>query len=254
MSIKKMLFFMTIAVWVTVFSSVSAYAGTDVKTLFAEGNAYYETGDYEKAVEAYEKILKEGYESGNVYYNLGDAYFKKGDLGRAVLNYERAELIIPRDSDLAANLRFVEEKIKGNRKDPVVSIWNWMPLRTYERSLTANELSLSASALYVLMVIMLFGAVAMPGNRRKFLVISVILLLLSLVTTAVLSHKVSGNKAVIVGSETEALFSPFDSGTKFFTLYEGMVCSVLENKDDWYKVRREDGKVGWIKKEALEII
>ena len=59
---------------------------------------------------------------------------------------------------------------------------------------------------------------------------------------------------VVMVPETFAFFGPFDSATKFFTLYEGMPVEVLKSKDDWYKVKRQDGKSGWIKKDKIQFI
>src|ERR1700682_4007582 len=42
-------------------------------------------------------------------YNLANAYARAGKPGLAVLNYERARLLEPNDSDIDANLRRVRE-------------------------------------------------------------------------------------------------------------------------------------------------
>ena len=38
--------------------------------------------------------------SGRLFYNLGNAYFKAGELGRTVLNYNRAQKLMPYDKDV----------------------------------------------------------------------------------------------------------------------------------------------------------
>ncbi|NJN94350.1 MAG: tetratricopeptide repeat protein [Anaerolineales bacterium] len=67
-------------------------------------NEKYEAGDYAEASAIYEAILDSGLSHSSVYYNLGNAYFKQGDLGRAILNYRRAQSLDPRDGDIAVNL------------------------------------------------------------------------------------------------------------------------------------------------------
>ena len=64
--------------------------------LMAEANAQYERGEYGDAAQQYEALIASGYEDAALYYNLGNAYFKKGELGLAVLNYLRAEELSPR--------------------------------------------------------------------------------------------------------------------------------------------------------------
>ncbi|MDI6758019.1 MAG: SH3 domain-containing protein, partial [Endomicrobiia bacterium] len=68
------------------------------------------------------------------------------------------------------------------------------------------------------------------------------------------SARAMGKLAVVMADEAESKFGPFDSATKFFTLYEGMSVMVLRCDDEWYKVRRSDGKVGWVRRDTVEII
>ena len=41
-----------------------------------------------------------------LFYNLGNACFKSDRLGEAILWYERARLLSPRDEGIGANLHF----------------------------------------------------------------------------------------------------------------------------------------------------
>ena len=74
------------------------------------GNAYKD-GRYDAAISHYEGILKGKRASGPVYYNLGNSYYKKRNVGRTILNYERAKLLMPRDSDLKFNYQYVHSQI-----------------------------------------------------------------------------------------------------------------------------------------------
>ena len=72
--------------------------------LFQQGNQFYQAEDWSEAISAYENLLAAGFEGADLYYNLGNAYFKKGELGRSILNWERAAAIQPGEPDLRANL------------------------------------------------------------------------------------------------------------------------------------------------------
>ena len=74
--------------WAT--SLEAAAAPTTPQTAFFRANTLYTQGQYAKAIEAYEAVLQSGLVSGNLYFNLGNSYFKAGQVGRAILNYERA--------------------------------------------------------------------------------------------------------------------------------------------------------------------
>ena len=64
----------------------------------------------------YEKVIAEhlekGEESPEIYYNLGNAYFRDNQIGKAILNYNRALLLSPGDSDIRHNLRFANTRIE----------------------------------------------------------------------------------------------------------------------------------------------
>ena len=56
---------------------------------------------YQKSIMHFERIIDEGgVANGKLFYNLGNSYFRKGDIGRAILNYKRAALYMPNDPNL----------------------------------------------------------------------------------------------------------------------------------------------------------
>ena len=77
-----------------------------------EVNQLYESGVYDLAAQNYQMLIDAGIDDGAVYYNLGNAYFKLGDLGRAILNYKRAERLLPRDQDVDANLQLARAQTR----------------------------------------------------------------------------------------------------------------------------------------------
>ncbi|MFC1549167.1 tetratricopeptide repeat protein [Candidatus Omnitrophota bacterium] len=225
------------------------------KRLFSRGNDYYEKGEYQKAIDEYQKVISRGYESGPLCYNMGDAYFKSGKLGMAILNYERATYIMPRDADLKANYRFAREMVKGK---PIKGkgIWQWRHIRMIITNFTINELTWLSSTMYILILILMSLAIVRPNMNRKLSIVAVICFLFMVFNIVVIWKKVGDMKtgAITIAREPDALFGPFDTATKFFTLYEGNPVNILKAKDDWYKVRRADGKIGWIKKNDVERI
>ncbi|MFQ5901498.1 MAG: SH3 domain-containing protein [Thermodesulfobacteriota bacterium] len=54
-----------------------------------------------------------------------------------------------------------------------------------------------------------------------------------------------------MAEKVNARFEPFDRAETHFTLYEGMKVYIISLKDNWYKIRRSDKKVGWVEKEDL---
>src|SRR3989344_6976224 len=73
---------------------------------FTVANELYKKGSYAGAAKVYEAVRAGGYHSGALNFNLGNTYFKLGQLGKAILNYERARRILPRDADVLSNYRY----------------------------------------------------------------------------------------------------------------------------------------------------
>ena len=51
--------------------------------------------------------------SANLFYNLGNAYFRTGNFGRAILNYERALALDRHHPESEANLRVVRDEARA---------------------------------------------------------------------------------------------------------------------------------------------
>jgi len=225
------------------------------KTAFYNGNALYEKGDYKAAIAEYEKILGTGYESGELYYNLGNSYFKDGQLGKAILNYRRAGRIIPRGRDLGSNCKHVLSLTKGAAPaEPKI-----LPFRLMDaagRYFTVNELTLFLSVLFFLFMGIVLVHVYFRRVRAYFGLIIACLSVLFVTGAALTVNEVEkiGKEAIIISKEANSKFEPFKRATTHFTLHEGEAVTVLDSKDAWRKIKRPDGKTGWVNKGNLEII
>ncbi len=66
---------------------------------------------YQQAILAYESLIQQGQiHNSKLYYNLGNAYLLQGDVGHAILNYRRAELLNDKDANLQKNLAFARSR------------------------------------------------------------------------------------------------------------------------------------------------
>lgn len=223
--------------------------------LFNQANNFYEQEKYDDAIVEYNKILAAGLESGNIYYNLGNCFFKKGDLGKAILNYERARKLIPRDRDLEANYKYAQAFIKRTT-DQAAKLWIWRLTDAFFSQFTLNGLTLFVFMMYLLITIVIVLIVILKPPRGYTTGILAVMALVFIVSAGNLMNKAGliGREAVVMSENTEARFEPFDRATAHFTLYEGVKVVVIESKGDWRKVRREDDKVGWVKSADIERI
>ena len=73
----------------------------------ADIKAQYDKEQYTQAIEGYRELLlaSKAAPSAALYYNLGNAYYRNGELGWAILSYERALRLAPRDKYVRHNLQ-----------------------------------------------------------------------------------------------------------------------------------------------------
>ena len=59
--------------------------------LIALGNAWYDRGDWDRAIQSYEKARRKAPENPNLLSDLGAAYRNRGEFDRAIALFERAQ-------------------------------------------------------------------------------------------------------------------------------------------------------------------
>ncbi len=221
---------------------------------FHRANVYYEEGNYDEAIKQYGSIVESGMESGNLYYNLGNCYFKKGALGEALLNYEKARRLMPLDKDLESNYEYARSLIKG----AVIVTRQGLPLRVLRAAsgrFTIDGLTMVLSTLYLLMLAGIVTGLFSRACRKYAFSLAVLAGLLCIAGVIGLRGKIVllDREAIVITGQTDAKFEPMDKATTHFTLYEGMKVEVVSSEDNWFKVRRKDDKIGWVEKNALAI-
>lgn len=223
------------------------------------GDSAYMNNDYKTAIEAYESLLRQG-EAAEIYYNLGNSYYKEKELGRAILNYERALLLKPGDSDARTNLDIARSKtIDKVNPTPEIFFVTWF------RALI-NTLSVNAWAVWgiVLFVCALAGiacyAFLSQTLHRKLGFISALasfaLCVLCNVFAWTQANKLDNRDSAIVLSPSVVVRStPSENGTSLFVIHEGRKVLIKDNSmKDWKEIELEDGNVGWIPINAIELI
>lgn len=228
--------------------------------LYNEGNRAYAAGDFEKAVSLYEKAAAAGAHNHLLYHNLGNAYFKQGNLGLAILNYERALKLDPGDEDTRFNLRFARTATVDQIEAPERTL--------VEKAFDAADRSVSlptavhlAVALYLLLCTCGLLAVVWrkrPGARNAALWAGAGVLLLCLIAAPVVAVKVHRDVAVTSGvllaDQVEVRSGPGEKYTTVFTIHEGTLLHVIETRGAWAQVRIESGFAGWLPADSFEAI
>src|SRR5437867_12110309 len=88
-----------------------AFAQPDAN--FEKANQEYALGHFKEAISSYEDLVGPGQWSANLFYDLGNAYFRTGDFGHAILNYERALALERHHPEAAANLQIARDEARA---------------------------------------------------------------------------------------------------------------------------------------------
>lgn len=218
--------------------------------VFVSANRAFKAGEYEEAIEGYQQLADSGHASGHLYYNLGNAYFRANYLGRAILNYERALLLIPRDADLNFNLRHARDMMK----DPVIDSRSFVHQTFFWlNSVTLGELFWTFAVLNALLWGALLTRLFHRGEWNYYL--SLILAIFWLIASISFGLKWYGaatdDRAVILEKEVNILAGPDVNDTVLFKLHEGSIVHLERSEDGWLLVSLPDKKRGWIQAEAV---
>jgi len=220
---------------------------------FVSASVAYKDEDYDKAINLYNKIINGGWESGAIYYNLGNSYFRKGDIGRAILSYERARRLIPADSDLNYNLRYVRSFIGTKVRVPRYNLV-YRFIKRLSKEYNQDFLALMMVISFLVMSIsFLVATYSKLSHKNVYIIIILVFSLLFFMCFFISMYKlnIEGNLAVVV-KKTDARFEPRSDSTVHFKLYPGLEVKILKQEGGWAKIKREDGKRGWLPKDCFE--
>jgi hypothetical protein len=205
---------------------------------------------YRKAVMRYERIARDGpVENGKLYYNIGNAYFRMKDLGRAVLNYRRAERYIPNDPNLQQNLAYARTRRLDRIEEPQRS----RILRTlffWHYDLSTGVRSWAFTVFYLLLwcaaTVRLWVRRAGPSWVAALAGLLATVCLVSLVAETV--QRRTAEPGVILAEQVVARKGNSTTYEPSFRepLHAGTEFERLEDRGAWYHVALADGRRCWL--------
>ncbi|HOW87550.1 MAG TPA: tetratricopeptide repeat protein [Candidatus Omnitrophota bacterium] len=220
----------------------------DLPKTFQEANTSYRTGDYAKASELYESLIAQEPRRAVFYYNLGNAYVRLGALSKAILNYEKALLLDPRNADIRANLNYA----RGLLEYRVEDTRNWYIKATGAVLRSMTEQEVNTVALATLFIFLAGGILFFLRGRgvfwsfwRRFLFM--ILLIAGLVVFGKQAQDNLLRDAVVMQKECEARYGPSEHDQVAFRMGEGIKVFVVDRREDWSRVLLTNGESGWVK-------
>ena len=240
--------------------AASAQEKDYVDSLWNAANEAYVEGRWNDAVSGYEMISSMGLESASLYCNTGDAWFKDGNVPKAILYYERALKLDPSYSDARYNLELLNSGIQ-DRIDPVPEfvLKAWARDICYIMDSDAWAVCFMVLLALTLAMALLFILAPTAGGRRTGFFTGIVLLLLAAfsLSFSIWQKKdyMNADSAIVMRPVTSVKSSPSSEASKdLFILHEGTKVTIIDSVGSWNNIELADGRQGWIPSGDIEII
>ncbi len=241
-------------------AAVSAQEDSYVDSLWNAANAAYSEGRWTDAVNDYERISGMGLESASLYCNTGDAFFKDGNLAKAILYYERALKLDPSYEDARYNLELMNAAIQ-DRIDPVPEfiLKVWARDICYIMDSDAWAVCFIVFLALTLAMVLLFVLAPSAGGRRTGFFVGIVMLLCAAFSLGFsvwqMKDYMSADEAVVMRPVASVKSSPSaESSTDLFILHEGAKVRILDEVGRWSNIELADGRQGWLPSGDVEVI
>jgi tetratricopeptide (TPR) repeat protein len=210
---------------------------------FTKANQEYAQGHFKEAISGYEALIRAGQLSATLFYDLGNSYFRSGDFGRAILNYERALALERHHPEATANLQIARDEARA------LELQQSWPER-YLRFAGVNQYSIAAAIAFWLAA---FAIVMLIFARRRSVTLiatSIFCLLMSAAASFAVYTLEGGTNgsalAIVTGKNVQARLATADTANSVLALPPGSEVKVLSTRGDWIYAALPNNLRGWI--------
>ena len=218
-------------------------------SVFAEANRAYAAGDFQKAIDGYEQLVRDGEWHANLFYDLANAWYRAGDDGKAIVNYERALALEPHHPEADANLRLVRDHARALELQP-------RPLERYFAFTTTRALIIIAAAAFWFAVFLAISFL-LSRSRLRIALFAVALLVAGVSGWGAYLHETGvrgGSLAIVTEKAAQARVATADTSASVLALPAGSEVSVLSRRGDWTYVALPNAQRGWLPAKAVELV
>jgi len=226
----------------------------EIAQTFMDGVKNYKEGRFAEASTAFSKVADAGIKNGKLFYNLGNSHLKNGDIGNAILWYERSLKLSPDDPDLKFNYEYalsLTRDEKGDKELPLVRIlffWKYLLSQTH----------IQWAAIFFNIIFWSLMTVRVIQRKDRFKTLRHLMLILGLIftLTAVYNDYEADfiKEAVILPAKVSIRSGLTNDATELFVLHAGTKVKIDKEKDDYIRISFSEGKIGWIKKSDAGVI
>jgi hypothetical protein len=231
-----------------------------LERIFSAGNEAYFRGDFDAAIERYEALRSAGVHDPDVELNLATAHARRGELGRAVLGFERALWLRPGDDGAEEGLLAARNLLAKRRADREgeAELRTRPPLaEALVRPFSANALALLALLLSALAVgcFAALGASRRAGVKLAFAIAAPLAALGLFLVGAGLAVKLEllreGTPAIVLEEGAALREGPDDRALVRKKALEGQTARILRREGRHVETVLETGARGWMDSKDL---
>ena len=271
MTVKNILTVIIYLLMPGIAASAAALSTEEVSSLFNQANDAFRQANaatgrpeqakslYENAILLYEKIIADAQiHNPGLYYNLANAYLLKGSLGKAVLNYRRAEKLDAADENIRKNLAFARsrkiDQIKSKTQEQVLkTLFFWH----YDFSIKTKFL---LGCIFFAITCISLTALIWLGRNVAITTIAVLtgILMVCFLASVVVDAKRQADTicgVITVPEVTARQGDGLNYPAAFKSpLHEGTEFDLLEQRPAWLHIKLTDDSQGWIPSSSAELI
>ena len=234
-----------------------ALASIENAEIYNSANDLFTNKEYHEALELYRELINRGVQNPLLYYNLANTYYKIGDMGNAVLYFERALRLKPFDRDIRANLNHVrsglEDKIRPLYDEGILRLLRRLFSFPNVKTIVYVEIVLF-SILIILLLSFLFLPHARIRLKRSIIIIGVIYVVTLIGMISQFTYESKFPQGILLQKVVDVKSSPLVESETLFSLHEGAKFRLIENRGEWIRFSIQDGRQGWIMRESVAFI
>jgi tetratricopeptide (TPR) repeat protein len=209
---------------------------------FDQANQRFKSGDFAGAATAYEQIIAAEGPRASVYYNLGNSYQQLKRYGPAILAYERARLLTPRDPDLLANLALARKAAAAFEEN---GLHPW--LEAVVHFLSRNEWSWLVAGGALFLGLLAIGSVGKFPRRGLLVAAGVAGVTIIAGSTALYLRRGEAARGIVLSTDATVRLSPFEKAESLGTPGQGRIVRLGAKNGDYQYIEVPGASLrGWL--------
>ncbi len=227
------------------------------EALFEQGNNQYRDGNYEAAISTWETVLERGEHSAALYFNLGNAYYKIENLAESIYYYEKALQLAPGDAEIRNNLAIAQNNTVDIIEPLPKNLFNtWIANTSQMYSYDGWAIAAVIFTVLFSVLFILYYFARSSSRKRIYFSGSMLALFIGLLSVFFAFKNydtvVEQRAGIVFAASTQVRSEPVMRSEVSFTIHEGTKVEIINEVDDWKRIKLADGKEGWMLKEHLK--